>query len=76
MNEQAISRVCGLTLRAIRAADAGSYHDRMLRHALGCAMRAKAALRRGEEAKARDLLSCGLGSVRLAKASGPVGAMA
>lgn len=76
ITEKTVSRICGLTLRALSRCDAESYASRMLRHALGNAMRARAAIRRGNEPEARRLLQWGLGSVRLAVAAGAVAVLA
>lgn len=76
ITETAINRISGLTLNALQGCEPGSYASRMLRHAMGCAMRAKAALRKGNDEAARQFLMWGRGSVRLAIAAGPAGKIA
>lgn len=76
ITETAIARISGLTLRALQNCERESYADRMLRHALAMAMKARAAMRRGDEPEARRLMAWGLGSVRLAIAAGTLARVA
>lgn len=71
-----LNRLSGLALRAMRKAERESYAGRMIRHSLSCLAKAKAALRRGNEAEALALVSWAHGSIRQARLAGRIATVA
>lgn len=63
-----LNRISGLLLSILFRTDrdGDDYADRMLRHAISCICKAKAALKRGDEAEAHRLTSWAYGSARMA----------
>ena len=62
-----LNRALGLTLRALSLVAGDEYASRMVRHALSCIMKAKAALSRGNDQEALRLTAWASGSIRAAR---------
>lgn len=66
MTVHSLNRISGLLLALMARVPAGEYAARMLRHALSCVCKARAALRRGDVSEAQRLVTWAYGSTRLA----------